>query len=44
MLTGDREHAAASVAKRLGLTRWFAGLLPQDKVERCASFRSPGTP
>ena len=34
MLTGDREHAAASVAKRLGLTRWFAGLLPQDKVER----------
>lgn len=24
MLTGDREHAAASVAKRLGLTRWFA--------------------
>ena len=34
MLTGDREHAAASVAQRLGLTRWFAGLLPQDKVEK----------
>ena len=42
MLTGDREHAAASVAKRLGLTRWFAGLLPQDKVERVRELRKSG--
>lgn len=34
MLTGDREAAAAAVAGELGLTRWFSGLLPQDKVER----------
>ena len=34
MLTGDREAAAATVAGELGLTRWFSGLLPQDKVER----------
>ena len=44
MLTGDREHAAASVAKRLGLTRWFAGLCPRIRWNGCASFRSPGTP
>lgn len=42
MLTGDREHAAASVAKRLGLTRWFAGLLPQDKVERVGELQKSG--
>ena len=42
MLTGDREHAAASVAKRLGLTRWFAGLLPLDKVERVRELRKSG--
>ena len=42
MLTGDREHAAASVAKRLGLTHWFAGLLPQDKVERVRELQKSG--
>ena len=42
MLTGDREHAAPSVAKRLGLTRWFAGLLPQDKVERVRELQKSG--
>lgn len=42
MLTGDREHAAASIAKRLGLTRWFAGLLPQDKVERVRELQKSG--
>ena len=42
MLTGDRDHAAASVAKRLGLTRWFAGLLPQDKVERVRELQKSG--
>ena len=42
MLTGDREHDADSVAKRLGLTRWFAGLLPQDKVERVRELQKSG--
>ena len=38
MLTGDREEAAQSVAKELSLTKWFSGLLPQDKVEKVRSL------
>lgn len=33
MLTGDSEEAAASVASKLGITEYRAGLLPQDKVK-----------
>lgn len=32
MLTGDNPQVARSVAKKLGLTKFFAGLLPEDKV------------
>ena len=32
MLTGDSESSAASVAKELGITEYYAGLLPLDKV------------
>lgn len=32
MLTGDREEAAAAVAKEVGLDEFHAQLLPQDKV------------
>ena len=32
MLTGDREEAAAAVAKEAGLDEFHAQLLPQDKV------------
>lgn len=32
MLTGDSPKVAGAVAKKLGLTRFFAGLLPEDKV------------
>ncbi|MBU4566615.1 MAG: cadmium-translocating P-type ATPase [Desulfarculus sp.] len=32
MLTGDNEHTAAGVAKTLGLDRFYAELLPEDKV------------
>lgn len=39
MLTGDREQAAAAVAGELGLTHWFAGLLPQDKVEKVRGLK-----
>lgn len=31
MLTGDNEHAAASVAKYLGLDSYYAELMPEDK-------------
>ena len=34
MLTGDSEAAAAPVAAQLGLDGYYAGLLPQNKVEQ----------
>ena len=34
MLTGDSEHAAAKVAKELGITEYIARLLPGDKVQQ----------
>lgn len=42
MLTGDRESAAAAVAGKLGISHWFAGLLPQDKVERVKELSGGG--
>ncbi|MDO5760435.1 MAG: heavy metal translocating P-type ATPase [Bacteroidota bacterium] len=32
MLTGDKQEVAKSVSEELGLTEFYAGLLPQDKV------------
>jgi len=32
MLTGDREEVAKKVSKTLGIERYYANLLPQDKV------------
>ncbi len=34
MLTGDTEEVAAHVAAQLGLDGYYAGLLPEEKVER----------
>ncbi|MCR5663673.1 MAG: cadmium-translocating P-type ATPase [Oscillospiraceae bacterium] len=34
MLTGDVESAAAQTAKELGVTEYYSGLLPGDKVAR----------
>ena len=34
MLTGDNPRMAAEVARQVGIDRWHAGLLPQEKVER----------
>jgi Cd2+/Zn2+-exporting ATPase len=34
MLTGDNEAAAAKVADELGMDKFYAGLLPADKVEK----------
>ncbi|MFT3870517.1 MAG: heavy metal translocating P-type ATPase [Nibricoccus sp.] len=42
MLTGDRRHAAESVAKELGLDEVRAGLTPEGKVEAIQSFRAGG--
>lgn len=44
MLTGDREHAAASVAKRLASPAGLPDFCPRIRWNGCASFRSPGTP
>lgn len=33
MLTGDNERAAAAVSGELGIDQYYAGLLPEDKVE-----------
>ncbi|MBM7602227.1 Cd2+/Zn2+-exporting ATPase [Metabacillus crassostreae] len=34
MLTGDHESTAQKVAKKIGITSYFAGLLPDEKVEK----------
>jgi Cd2+/Zn2+-exporting ATPase len=34
MLTGDHEMTAKKVAKRVGLTSYFASLLPEEKVSK----------
>ena len=34
MLTGDNQSVGAKVAKELGLDKFYAGLLPADKVEK----------
>ncbi|MFQ5865269.1 MAG: heavy metal translocating P-type ATPase [bacterium] len=33
MITGDNEETAKAIGKKLGITHFHAGLLPQDKVE-----------
>ena len=42
MLTGDRRHAAESVAHELGVGEVRAGLSPENKVEAVESFRQQG--
>ena len=38
MLTGDNETAAKSAAQELGITDYYSGLLPEDKVGRVESL------
>jgi len=38
MLTGDNERVAAAIARRVGLTDFRAGLLPEQKVEAIESL------
>ncbi len=44
MLTGDSPAAAAPVAKALGLDRFYAGLLPQDKVNQVEALLAEKRP
>jgi Cu2+-exporting ATPase len=42
MVTGDNEEVAASVARRLGLDEYFAGVLPEYKVEKVKEIQHRG--
>jgi Cd2+/Zn2+-exporting ATPase len=39
MLTGDSESTAKAIARRSGVDRYFAGLLPQDKVGKIVELK-----
>jgi Cu+-exporting ATPase len=43
MLTGDNEHTARAVAKKLGLDQVEAGVAPKDKYERIERLRRDGS-
>ena len=40
MLTGDNKFAATAIAKKLGIDKFFAELLPADKVKHIENFIS----
>ncbi|WP_105203265.1 heavy metal translocating P-type ATPase [Neobittarella massiliensis] len=42
MLTGDSQKAAAKISGELGLDRYYAELLPQDKVQRLTDIKGEG--
>ncbi|ESU19709.1 copper-translocating P-type ATPase [Flavobacterium cauense R2A-7] len=42
MLTGDNEQTAASVAKTVGVSRYKAGVLPEDKLSFVKALQSEG--
>ena len=44
MLTGDNEQTAAAVASQCGLDGYYAGLLPEQKVERMLELKEKHSP
>jgi len=42
MLTGDHEATARTVAAQAGISRWFAELLPEDKVDAVRRLQREG--
>ncbi|WP_394176028.1 heavy metal translocating P-type ATPase [Guptibacillus hwajinpoensis] len=42
MLTGDHEQTAEKVASRVGVRSYYAGLLPEEKVERVKKLTREG--
>ena len=43
MLTGDQEHVAAAVARKVGVNEYHAQLLPADKVSEVEKLLAGGT-
>jgi len=42
MMTGDNEDVAKSVSEELGLDGFYAGILPDEKLEKVKSFQQKG--
>ncbi|WHF52246.1 copper-translocating P-type ATPase [Chryseobacterium gotjawalense] len=42
MMTGDNEHTAKAVAHELGIAKYFANCLPQDKLAEIKRLQSEG--
>jgi len=42
MLTGDSESAAKVVSEQLGIDRYYAGILPEDKAQAVKEFKRLG--
>ncbi|MDX2376866.1 heavy metal translocating P-type ATPase [Microbacterium sp. LRZ72] len=42
MITGDADSVARSVAERLGIDRYFAGVRPEDKASKVAQLQHEG--
>lgn len=42
MMTGDNEHTAKAVAQELGITKFFANCLPQDKLAEIKRLQTEG--
>ena len=42
MMTGDNEHTAKAVAQELGITKYFANSLPQDKLAEIKRLQQEG--
>lgn len=42
MLSGDKHLVAEAVAKQLGITKYYGGLLPEDKVAKVEELKQQG--
>lgn len=42
MMTGDNEHTAKAVARELGIEKYFANCLPQNKLEKIKELQTEG--